>query len=286
MPLDHIIQGNCLEVLKQLPEDSVDLIFADPPYNLQLKGDLYRPNNSKVSAVNDYWDQFSGFAEYDKFTSQWLEECYRILAPNGSFWVIGSYHNIFRVGKTMQDIGYWLLNDIIWVKTNPMPNFKGTRFNNAHETLIWAKKTEKSRVTFNYKAMKFANEDKQMRSDWRIPICSGKERLKKVVTLQSELLEAITEQKQPRVPFGTLVETDYLQAGTILESPNRNYQAVIRPDGSIQEQASKFVGSIHKVGAYVQNLPACNGWTFWHLPASHQPIDAIRQIYIKEGEPV
>ena len=177
METNRIIQGDCVEVLKSLPSESVDLIFADPPYNLQLKKELNRPDNSKVNAVNDDWDKFSSFKKYDFFTYCWLKECKRILKSNGTIWVIGSYHNIFRVGKTLQDLGFWILNDVIWRKTNPMPNFKGTRFTNAHETLIWASKKEASKYTFNYNAMKSLNGDIQMRSDWDIPICSGKERL-------------------------------------------------------------------------------------------------------------
>ena len=176
--LNRIIKGDCIEQLKKLPENFADLIFADPPYNLQLRGELYRPNQTKVSAVDDKWDQFSSFEEYDKFTHSWLKECQRVLKKDGSIWVIGSYHNIFRVGKIMQDLGLWVLNDVIWIKSNPMPNFKGTRFNNAQETLIWASKSQKSKYTFHYKAMKAFNDDKQMRSDWYIPICNGGERIK------------------------------------------------------------------------------------------------------------
>ena len=176
---DTIIQGDCIEELKKLPEKSVDLVFADPPYNLQLGGDLLRPDNSKVDAVDDHWDQFESFAAYDKFTREWLKECHRVLKDDGALWVIGSYHNIFRVGAALQDLGFWLLNDIVWRKTNPMPNFKGTRFTNAHETLIWAAKGRGSRrYTFNYDAMKMANDDVQMRSDWTFPLCTGEERLK------------------------------------------------------------------------------------------------------------
>lgn len=175
---NQIIQGNCIEVLAQLPEKSVDLIFADPPYNLQLQNDLYRPNQSRVEGVFDQWDQFESFAAYDQFTQQWLSACKRVLKDNGTIWVIGSYHNIFRVGTALQNQGFWLLNDVIWVKTNPMPNFKGTRFTNAHETLIWASKTDKSKFTFHYKALKNFNDDLQMRSDWYLPICTGEERIK------------------------------------------------------------------------------------------------------------
>lgn len=176
--LNSIILGDSIEVMKKIPDNSIDLIFADPPYYMQLQGDLYRPNQSKVDAVNDEWDKFSSFTEYDKFSNNWLKEAHRILKVNGAIWVIGSYHNIFRVGKIIQDIGYWILNDIVWIKSNPMPNFKGTRFNNAHETLIWASKNQKSKYTFHYKSLKASNEDLQMRSDWYLGICQGDERLK------------------------------------------------------------------------------------------------------------
>ncbi len=176
--LDHIYQGDCVEVLNALPEKSIDLIFADPPYNLQLQNKLLRPNLTVVDAVDDEWDQFGDFAAYDQFTSDWLTACRRVLKDTGTIWVIGSYHNIYRVGKILLDLGYWILNDIVWVKTNPMPNFRGVRFTNAHETLLWCKKSkEQRRYTFNYHAMKTANDDKQMRSDWEIPLCTGSERL-------------------------------------------------------------------------------------------------------------
>ncbi len=175
---DQIIIGDCLAEMAKLPDASVDLVFADPPYNLQLSGELHRPDGSEVAAVNDAWDRFDSFAEYDRFTRAWLAEARRVLKPNGALWVIGTYHNIFRVGAALQDLGYWIQNDIVWRKANPMPNFRGTRFTNAHETLIWAAKSAQSRVRFNYRAMKTANEDVQMRSDWVIPICSGTERVK------------------------------------------------------------------------------------------------------------
>lgn len=175
---NQIVQGDCIELLREIPDNSIDLIFADPPYNLQLKNELYRPNQSHVDGVFDKWDKFSSFDDYDKFTFSWLSECKRILKSTGTIWVIGSYHNIFRVGKIIQDLGFWILNDIIWVKSNPMPNFKGTRFTNAHETMIWASKNEKSKYTFHYKSLKTFNDDLQMRSDWYLPICSGSERLK------------------------------------------------------------------------------------------------------------
>jgi modification methylase len=176
---NKIINGDSLEELKKIPRETFDLIFADPPYNLQLKGELTRPDRSKVSAVNDKWDQFENFKKYDEFTYEWLNECRRILKKDGAIWVIGSYHNIFRVGTAIQNLGFWILNDVIWNKNNPMPNFRGTRFTNAHETLIWASKSEKSKYTFNYQSLKCLNDDLQMRSNWNLPICSGSERLKK-----------------------------------------------------------------------------------------------------------
>jgi len=179
IPVDQIIKGDCLVELKKLPDECVDLVFADPPYNLQLAQELRRPNHSLVDAVDDEWDQFESFASYDEFSIRWLTECRRVLKPDGTLWVIGSYHNIFRVGTILQDLDYWILNDIIWIKHNPMPNFRGVRFTNAHETLIWAQKAKGSPYTFNHHAMKSLNEDLQMRSDWSLSICSGGERLKK-----------------------------------------------------------------------------------------------------------
>jgi len=178
IPLDQIISGDCVQVLNSLPEKSVDLIFADPPYNLQLSQELWRPNMTRVDAVNDEWDKFDGFAEYDQFTRQWLSACRGVLKDTGTLWVIGSYHNIYRVGAILMDLGYWILNDVVWIKTNPMPNFRGVRFTNAHETLIWAQKIKGARYTFNHQAMKSLNDDLQMRSDWEIPLCTGKERIK------------------------------------------------------------------------------------------------------------
>ncbi|MCB1335442.1 MAG: site-specific DNA-methyltransferase [Roseivivax sp.] len=178
LPLNTILAGDCIAQMNALPEASVDLIFADPPYNLQLKGDLHRPDNSRVDAVDDHWDQFSSFAAYDAFTRDWLAAARRLLKPNGAIWVIGSYHNIFRVGTAMQDAGYWILNDVVWRKANPMPNFRGKRLTNAHETMIWASKSEGAKYTFNYEALKALNEGIQMRSDWVLPICNGGERLK------------------------------------------------------------------------------------------------------------
>ena len=177
--LNSILAGDCVEQMLALPEASVDLIFADPPYNLQLGGDLARPDGSHVDAVTDDWDKFDSLAAYDRFSRDWLAEARRILKDDGTIWVIGSYHNIFKVGAAIQDLGFWILNDIIWRKANPMPNFRGTRFTNAHETLIWASTGEKARYTFNYRSMKTLNDELQMRSDWEFPICGGQERLKK-----------------------------------------------------------------------------------------------------------
>lgn len=178
MQVDRIYQGDCIEILKTLPEQSVDMIFADPPYNLQLQQELWRPNMTHVDAVDDAWDRFGDFAEYDRFTRAWLEGCRRVLKDTGTLWVIGSYHNIYRVGAILMDLDYWILNDIVWAKTNPMPNFRGVRFTNAHETLIWAQKRKGARYTFNYEAMKALNDGLQMRSDWELPICTGAERIK------------------------------------------------------------------------------------------------------------
>ena len=180
LPLNTIINGNCIDIMNSFPDNSIDVIFADPPYNLQLKNELSRPDSSKVNGVIEGWDRFKSFKEYDQFTKEWMAEAQRILKPEGTIWVIGSYHNIFRVGNIMQNLGYWILNDIIWHKSNPMPNFKGTRFTNAHETIIWASKNHDSKYNFNYQAMKSLNEGTQMRSDWHLPICSGNERLKDI----------------------------------------------------------------------------------------------------------
>ena len=178
LPFDEVLQGDCVAEMARLPGKSVDMIFADPPYNLQLGGDLFRPEGGRVDAVDDHWDQFESFAAYDEFTRAWLAEARRVLKDSGTIWVIGSYHNIYRVGALLQDAKFWILNDIVWRKSNPMPNFRGTRFTNAHETLIWCAKDEKARYTFNYQAMKALNDDLQMRSDWVLPICSGSERAK------------------------------------------------------------------------------------------------------------
>lgn len=175
---DRILVGDCIAELQKIPAASIDLVFADPPYNLQLSGGLTRPDQSKVDAVDEHWDQFESFEAYDRFTRGWLAECRRVLKPDGALWVIGSYHNVFRVGAILQDMGFWILNDVVWRKVNPMPNFRGRRFTNAHETLIWASRGANARYTFNYEAMKVFNDDLQMRSDWTLPLCTGAERLK------------------------------------------------------------------------------------------------------------
>ena len=178
LPLDHVITGDCITEMARLPDASIDLIFADPPYNLQLRGELHRPDNSRVDAVDAHWDRFAGFEAYDEFTRAWLAEARRVLKPHGALWVIGSYHNIFRVGAVLQDLGFWVLNDVIWRKSNPMPNFRGKRLTNAHETLIWAARSDAAKPVFNYDAAKALNDGTQMRSDWVIPLCTGAERLK------------------------------------------------------------------------------------------------------------
>ncbi|MEC9343569.1 MAG: site-specific DNA-methyltransferase [Pseudomonadota bacterium] len=348
---DSIIRGDCVAALEALPEHSVDVIFADPPYNLQLDGDLTRPDQSKVDAVDDDWDKFSDFAAYDAFTRAWLLAARRVLRPNGTIWVIGSYHNIFRVGTVLQDLGYWVLNDIVWRKTNPMPNFRGRRFANAHETLIWASRSQEGKgYTFNYDALKMANDDVQMRSDWLFPICTGHERLKDAggakvhptqkpeALLQRVLMSstkpgdvvldpffgsgttgavarklgrhfvgiereqayidaatkriaaveridgpvlAVTTGKraEPRVAFGALVEAGLVPAGTELTDSKRRWRVTVRLDGSLQGEG--HTGSIHRVGALVQGLDACNGWTFWHVENKGQlaPIDDFRKVW-------
>ncbi len=350
LPLGQIIERDCVAAMAALPDASIDMVFADPPYNLQLGGNLFRPEGGLVDACDDDWDKFDTFATYDDFTRAWLKEARRILKPDGTLWVIGSYHNIFRVGAALQDEGYWILNDIVWRKSNPMPNFRGTRFTNAHETLIWASRSESSRYTFNYRAMKALNDELQMRSDWLLPICSGGERVKtdgikahptqkpeallyrvllactnkgdvvldpffgtgttgavarrlgrrwigierekRYVRVARERIAATLEldesamktmaskRTQPRVPFGTLVETGLIQPGTLLTDSKRRWQARVRADGSI-EMGSE-AGSIHRIGALAQGAPACNGWAFWHLEEEGglAPLDSVRQRYL------
>lgn len=345
---DVILRGDCIERLKGLPDKSVDMVFADPPYNLQLGGDLLRPDNSKVDAVDDDWDKFDSFAAYDAFTRAWLGECQRVLKDDGTLWVIGSYHNIFRLGSAMQDLGFWVLNDIIWRKSNPMPNFKGTRFTNAHETLIWAAKSrDQKRYTFNYDALKVFNEDTQMRSDWTLALCTGGERLKdengekahptqkpeallhrvilsasrlgdvildpffgtgttgaaakrlgrhfigierdeKYATLAEARIKAVipaapedlqvtgSKKAEPKVPFGALVEAGLLAPGDKLYCPKGDHEARVRADGSLV--SGSLSGSIHKLGALLENAPACNGWTYWRVKTDQglRPIDVLR----------
>jgi len=347
LPLDQVLLGDCVAVMRMLPTASIHCIFADPPYNLQLRGELRRPDDSLVDGVDDEWDQFPDFATYDAFTREWLAECRRLLRKDGTIWVIGAYHNIFRIGAMMQDLGFWILNDIVWRKTNPMPNFRGRRFTNAHETIIWAARGRDSRHRFNYQAMKALNEDVQMRSDWFIPLCTGAERLrnqhglklhptqKPEALLHRVLLASTgegdivldpflgtgttaavakrlhrrfigierhpayveaawgrirrvaraspesvgttpTRRDAPRIPFGSLVERGLVPAGTRLHDRGRRVSAVVAADGTLV--SGELRGSIHQVGAAVQNAPSCNGWTFWHLDRGGRsvPLDTIR----------
>jgi modification methylase len=351
LEFDSIILGDCIAAMRGLPDRSIDMIFADPPYNLQLGGDLFRPEGGRVDAVDDEWDKFDSLEVYDRFTRAWLAEAHRVLKDDGTIWVIGSYHNIFRVGTALQDQGFWILNDIVWRKANPMPNFKGTRFTNAHETMIWCAKSEKARYTFNYRAMKGLNDDLQMRSDWVLPICAGAERLKdddghkahptqKPEALLYRVLLACTEpgdivldpffgtgttgavarrlrrrwigierekryvevasaringtlpldesamhvmperKAQPRIAFGTLVEIGLIAPGTIVTDARRRWRAAVRIDGTLEGEGHS--GSIHKLGATLQNAPSCNGWTFWHIerPEGLVAIDVYRQQHI------
>lgn len=348
---ETIIVGDCIKSMRALDKESVDCIFADPPYNLQLGGDLHRPNNSLVDAVDNDWDQFDSLKAYDDFTKEWLSAARETLKPDGSIWVIGSYHNIFRLGYILQDLGYWILNDIIWRKSNPMPNFRGRRFTNAHETLIWAAKSKDSKYYFNYDAMKSLNEDLQMRSDWYLPLCTGGERLKDdegkkahptqkpesllhrvlmsstrkgdtvldpffgtgttgavakklgrnfigleadaryaavakeriadIDPLADNLIESKPKREQPRVPFGTLVERGLLQPGAVLTDSRKRHKVTVHADGSVmaQNRLDKVRGSIHKVGAALQDAPSCNGWTYWHYMKNGKavPIDTLRE---------
>ena len=342
-----VLHGDCVAVMEKLPAGSVDMVFADPPYNLQLGGTLQRPDESVVDAVDDDWDQFESFAAYDAFTRAWLLAARRVLKPDGTLWVIGSYHNIFRVGSSLQDLGYWLLNDVVWRKANPMPNFRGRRLTNAHETLIWAARDQRSRYTFNYEALKAGNDDVQLRSDWYIPLCTGEERLKdsqgrklhptqkpeglvarailaasrpddvildpffgsgttgavakrlgrrfigierdaayasaaeaRISAIdplpEASLAPFMTAREAPRVAFATLIERGLLQPGAVLTDERGRYEAIVRADGALS--AGTQVGSIHKIGAFVQGAQACNGWTFWHLNDNGRksPIDVLR----------
>lgn len=345
--INTIINDDSIKIMNAMEENSVDLIFADPPYNLQLGDRLTRPDNTNVSGVYEEWDSFESLAAYDAYTREWLAAAKRVLKDDGSIWVIGSYHNIFRVGSILQDLGFWILNDIIWNKVNPMPNFKGTRFTNAHETLIWAVKNPKAKYTFNYEAMKALNEDTQMRSTWEIPLCTGKERLKgedgnklhptqkpeallyRVIMASSKVgdvvldpffgtgttgavakrlgrnfigiekdkayvagaqkridevapieaegaLEYSCKRKQPRIPFGTVVERGLLTPGTVLYDSARKHKAVIRSDGTIKGEDVE--GSIHQVGASAQNTAACNGWVYWYYEDDNHELICIDEL--------
>ncbi|MGQ4275278.1 site-specific DNA-methyltransferase [Terrihabitans sp. B22-R8] len=346
--LSHeIIVGDCVAEMSKMAAGSVDLIFADPPYNLQLNGNLHRPDHSLVDAVDDEWDRFASFEAYDAFTRAWLLAARRVLKPDGALWVIGSYHNIFRVGAILQDLGFWILNDVVWRKNNPMPNFRGRRFTNAHETMIWAARSADAKYTFNYEIMKAGNDDLQMRSDWLLPICTGSERLKDedgrkvhptqkpeallarvllsttkrgdvildpfsgsgttaavakrfgrsffgierdrtyaeasrarlagIHTLPDEVLaETPAKREAPRVAFSALIERGLLHPGARLTDSKGRVHALVRADGTLTH--ANVIGSIHKIGALVQNAAACNGWTFWHYdtPKGLAPIDDLR----------
>jgi len=332
--LDQVLLGDCIPMMGMLPAASVHCVFADPPYNLQLKGELRRPDDSLVDGVDDDWDKFGDFAAYDDFTRAWLGECRRLLQKDGTIWVIGAYHNIFRIGSILQDLGFWILNDVVWRKANPMPNFRGRRFTNAHETLIWAARGRDSRHRFNYQAMKALNDDLQMRSDWFLPLCTGPERLRnqhglklhptqKPEALLHRILMASTapgdvvldpflgtgttaavakrlhrhfigierhpayveaaigrvrrerpaavdgmtvtpnKREVARVPFGSLVERGLIAPGTEVMDRQRRVRATVSADGTLLSGTLR--GSIHQVGAAVQNAPSCNGWTFWHF---------------------
>lgn len=349
--MNSIIKGDCVAALEALPANSVDVVFADPPYNLQLGGDLLRPDHSLVDAVDDHWDQFDTFKAYDDFTRAWLLAVRRVLKPNGTIWVIGSYHNIFRVGSILQDLHFWVLNDVVWRKTNPMPNFRGRRFTNAHETMIWASRDENAKqYTFNYDALKMANDDIQMRSDWVFPICNGGERLKgedgkkvhptqkpeallqrvimsstkpgdvildpffgtgttgavakklgrnfvgiereqsyidaaskrieDIVPAEAATLVVTTGKRaEPRVPFGSIIETGLLAPGDVLQDSKKRWKATVRLDGSLEHKGEN--ASIHRMGAKVQELDACNGWTFWYIDKGDGflQIDDLRRQY-------
>jgi modification methylase len=350
LPLDKIINGDCIEAMARLPPECVDLVFADPPYNLQLESRLSRPDQSRVDGVDNDWDKFASFSAYDNFTKEWLTAVRRIMKKDATIFVIGSYHNIFRAGSILQDQGFWILNDIIWRKANPMPNFRGRRFTNAHETLIWAAKCAAAKnYRFNYDLLKAGNEDCQVRSDWFLPICTGTERLKdasgrkvhptqKPEALLSRILlaasnkgdvvldpffgsgttgavakrlgrsfigierdasyvsaaaariacveplppgavAAVTDKRsEPRIPFAAIVEAGLVRPGEILTDERKRHAAMVRADGTLSTGA--ITGSIHRIGALAQGLPACNGWTFWQFKRDgrYEPIDALRSM--------
>jgi modification methylase len=336
--------------MARLPPECADLVFADPPYNLQLENALSRPDQSLVDAVDDDWDKFASFSEYDSFTRAWLAAVRRLMKKDATIFVIGSYHNIFRVGSIMQDLGFWILNDIVWRKANPMPNFRGRRFTNAHETLIWAAKSATAKTyTFNYELLKAGNEDCQVRSDWFLPLCTGAERLKdatgrkvhptqKPETLLTRILLAASntgdvvldpffgsgttgaaakrlgrsfigierdrayakaararidgltplppgaiepvqdKRSEPRIPFAAIVESGLIAPGEILTDEKQRHTAIVRAEGTVA--IGPITGSIHKIGALAQGLPACNGWTFWHFEREGRfaPIDDLRSM--------
>lgn len=345
LPLNEILNGDSIDVLASMPETAVDLVFADPPYNLQLRKDLYRPNLSKVAAVDDSWDKFSSFAAYDTFTRAWLSACRRVMKDSATIWVIGSYHNIFRVGAIMQDLGFWILNDVIWIKNNPMPNFRGVRFTNAHETLIWAQKKKGVKYTFNHHAMKALNDDLQMRSDWTLPLATGPERVKskgakahptqkpeallyrvllaaskpgdvvldpffgtgttgvmakrlgrnyvgiecekKYVRIAQTRIQAVApaknlalmfdSPKQPRIPFGSLVECGLLKPGQRLYLSGNGITATVLANGHIR--CKDLTGSIHGVAKSLMGAPA-NGWDVWYYKdedGKKKVIDELRK---------
>jgi len=354
MDINSIIRGDCIEELTKIPGNSIDLIFADPPYNMQLKNALYRPNNTKVNGVDDEWDKFGSFSEYDEFCIAWLKECKRILKDTGTIWVIGSYHNIFRVGNIMLNLGFWILNDVTWHKTNPMPNFLGTRFTNATETLLWCSKGENlKKYTFNHKIMKKYNGDKQMTSVWQIGLCIGEERLKgddgkkahstqkpeellkrvilsttkqgdivldpffgtgttgavakklkrnfigiekevEYITLAKKRINSIKtyfpeaeweeeeKEKQERVPFETLLKEQLINIGEPLYTRKTfSATAFVMSDGKLEYR--NHVGSIHRIGAIIQQTPSCNGWKFWYILRDDKSvlIDDIRNEYLR-----
>ena len=255
LPLNSILAGDCIEAMRRLPEGSVDLVFADPPYNLQLRGDLHRPDNSRVDAVDDAWDRFTGFEAYDRFTRAWLAEARRLLKPTGALWVIGSYHNIFRVGTAVQDAGFWILNDVVWRKANPMPNFRGKRLTNAHETLLWASRAEGARYTFNYEALKALNEGVQMRSDWVLPLCTGAERLKDAAGEKAHPTQK-PESLLYRVLVGTTNPGDVVldpffgtgTTGAVAKALGRDFIGIER-EASYRELAAKRIGKVRRLDA-------------------------------------
>ena len=353
LPINQIIQGDCIEKLQSLPEKSVDLVFADPPYNLRLQNELRRPDESVVDAVDDKWDQFDSVQAYDDFSRAWLHECRRVMKDTATIWVIGSYHNIFRLGAMMMDMGFWILNDVIWEKQNPMPNFRGRRFTNATETLIWAKKSsDQKHYTFNYQAMKHLNDEKQMRNVWHIPLCTGSERIKlnghkahstqkpeallyrvimsstdvnhiildpffgtgttgavarklkrnfigierskKYVKVARNRLAEIPEVVEndmvfrtpsrrdlPRVPFGTLLEAEYVHPGQKLFSRKRDIIAVVNADSRLS--LGELSGSIHQLASHLRGGKGnVNGWDFWFYEDARGDlisIDRLRQQY-------